>query len=171
MNGTVRALGATILFTGAGVWALLFHSVPWEYVAPHAIFYAVLVLNTFHSIRFFSPLTPERPFQTFIDLALGGAYVALALSIGIPVMFAFFATLLFILASAKYADLLQRTPHDATMRKKILIDLLGATLCIATLGLTLIGAPQNAAWILAVSFLIANAYLLWIRPMYRLVLK
>lgn len=168
MRAKVRALGVSILFTAVGVWAILFHSVPWEYVIPHTIFYATLTLNTFFSVRFFTPITPESSFHTGIDLALAGAYIALALSIGIPMAFAFFALLVFVLAPAKYAQLLGRTPHDKTMRKKILIDLLGTLLCTAVLGLTIAGLEYKAAWILAAMFLAANVYLLAMRPMYRL---
>lgn len=167
MNPKIRALSVTILFSVVGVWAILFHSVPWEYVVPHVLFYAILTLNTYFSVRFYTAFTPESAFQTGIDLALAGAYIALALSIGIPVAFSFFALLIFVVAPAKYAHLLGKTSHDATLRKKILIDLLGTIMCVGVLGLTLAGLEYKAAWILTGLFGIANLYLLGIRPMYR----
>ena len=73
MSPVSRARSATVLFSVVGVWSVLFHSVPWEYVYPHALFYAVLTINTFFSIRFYSAFTPASRFQTLIDLALVNA--------------------------------------------------------------------------------------------------
>jgi hypothetical protein len=169
MSPKIRALAATILFSITGCWALLFHTIPWEFVIPNGIFYAVLTINTYFSIRFYSAFTPDEPFQTFIDLLLAASYIGLALTIGIPVAFAFFALLIFVVAPAKYAHMLGKTPHDKTLRRKILIDLLGTFTCAFVLGLSLIGLELKAAWILAVLFTLANIYLLAIKPMYRFV--
>ncbi len=169
MTPYIRALSATVLFSVVGIWSLLFHSVPWEYVYPHVMFYVVLTINTFFSIRFYSAFTPESGFQSFIDFVLSGAYVALALSIGIPLAFAIAALIIFTLAPAKYAHLLGRTPHDATLRKKILIDVLGTSLCVLVLVLTLMGMEHSAAWLLAGLFAFANVFLLLIKPMYTFV--
>ena len=169
MNPSLRALSATILFSAVGMWSLLFHAVPWEYVIPHVIFYAALTVNTYFSLRFYAAFTPESTFQTAIDLALTVAYIALALSIGIPLAFSFFALTVFTIAPAKYAHMLGRTSHDATLRKKILIDLLGTALCALVLGLTLVGLELKGAWILASLFALANVYLLTIKPMYAFV--
>ncbi len=169
MSPKNRALAATILFSVVGMWSILFHSVPWEFVVPHVIFYAVLTLNTFFSVRFYTSFTPPSLFQSFIDIALAAAYIGLALTIGIPLAFAFFALTVFTIAPAKYAHMLGRTAHDATLRKKILIDLLGTVMCVFVLGLTLVGFEQKAAWILAALFTAANIYLLAIKPMYTFV--
>jgi hypothetical protein len=166
MSPKLRALSATILFSVAGIWSVLFHNVPWEYVFPHAVFYIVLTINTFFSIRFYAAFTPESSFQTFIDMALAAAYIALALSIGIPLAFAICALIIFSIAPAKYAHLLGATPYDATIRKKILIDLLGTALCVLVLVLTIVRMEVEAAWVLAGLFTLANMYLLLMRPMY-----
>ena len=50
MTGLVfplRALAATVGFTVVGLLGLLLVPAPWTTKAPNAIFYAVLVLNTF----------------------------------------------------------------------------------------------------------------------------
>ena len=167
MSSKTRALGATILFCAAGFWAVLFHNVPWEYVYPHILFYTVLTINTFFSIGFFSSFTPESTFQSGIDFALAAAYIGLALMIGIPLPFSYFALLIFILAPLKYAALSGKTPYNATLRRKILIDLSGTLLCAVVLALTLLQMAWEAGWILAILFALANIYLLLIRPMYR----
>lgn len=170
MNPNTRALGATILFSVAALWALLFHAVPFEFVWPHALFYATLTINTYFSVRFYSAFTPETTFQYLIDGALTLAYIALALSIGLPVPFALCALLVFAIAPAKYAQMLGATAYDKTLRKKILIDLLGTSMCVAVLGITLLGYESQGAWLLAGLFAAANVYLLLIKPMYRHVL-
>lgn len=169
MSPKLRALTATILFAAVGVWSVLFHNVPWEYSIPHIIFYVVLTINTYFSVRFYTAITPASVFQTLIDVALAAAYIGLALTIGVPIAFAYFALLIFTIAPAKYAHLLGKTPHDKTLRRKILIDLLGTLMCVFVLGLTLVGLELKAAWILAGLFTLANIYLLAIKPMYRLI--
>ncbi len=164
-----RALVATILFSIVGFWSVLFHNVPWEFSIPHILFYAVLTINTFFSVRFFSAFTPESMFQSLVDGALAVSYVALALSIGIPVAFTVCALIIFTIAPMKYAHILGKTPHDKTLRKKILIDLMGTMMCVVVLVLTLCGMELDAAWLLAVMFAMANVYLLAIRPMYAFV--
>ena len=166
MNPHMRALSAITLFSAVGLWSLLFHNVPWEFVVPHLIFFVVLTINTYFSVQFYSAFTPASAFQSGIDAALTIAYLGLALTIGFPLAFSLFALAAFTIAPAKYAHMLGRTPHDAILRKKILIDLLGTALCVIVLALTIMGYELKAAWILAGVFAIANIYLLAIKPMY-----
>lgn len=137
-------------------------------ILPHVIFFAVLILNTVFSVRFWRPLQPKSPVQLVIDGVLLANYAALLFAIGRPIEFAFFAALLFIAATMKYAVMLGVVPHTDVLRKKIIIDLLGAFLCAAVLFATLMGYALYAAWALAVIFTLANIYLLYFRPMYKL---
>ena len=166
MNSGLRAFFVTYLFLTVGLWWALFHAPAGPTTLPHLIFYAVLTLNTYFSVRFHASFTPESPFQTCIDLALAVSYIALAVSIGAPIAFSFCAVLIFAIAPAKYTHTIGRTPHDKTLRKKVLIDLLGTVGCVLVLGLTFAGFELQAAWILAGTFTLANMYLLFIRPMY-----
>src|SRR3954470_23834087 len=106
MNPKTRALGATYLFTCVGAWALLFHNVPWGFVIPHAIFYTVLTLNTYYSVRLYTEIAPEHTFQKSVDVALAVLYIALGLTMGLPMPFAFFALCIFTVAPMKYAQML-----------------------------------------------------------------
>lgn len=167
MNPRLRAFLVTYLFSTVGLWSVFFHAPSGIFVVPHALFYAVLTLNTYFSVRFYSVFTPDSLFQTGIDLALAAAYICLALSIGLPLAFSLFALVIFIIAPAKYAHMIGSTAHDATLRRKILIDLLGTALCMLVFALTLTYHELSAAWIFAVLFGAANIYLLGINPMYR----
>ena len=65
---------------------------------PDTLFYAIIVLNTFFSVRLFSSITPPSFWQAITDAALVLAYVALALTIGREWAFPFFALCVFIVA-------------------------------------------------------------------------
>ncbi|MDO8514399.1 MAG: hypothetical protein Q7S50_02530 [bacterium] len=163
-----KTVAATITFALAGLISLLFFAAVSVYLLPHSIFYAVLVLNTFFSIRFFSRLIAPSPRQTAVDAILVVLYIILAYSLGNAFAFPLVATCLFLVATAKYVIELDSNPHVSVLKRKISLDLLGAALCAATLGGVLAGNPLASAWILAAVFAAANVYLLFIRPMYRL---
>lgn len=167
MNSTIKAFVATALFSALGCWMGLDAPRTPE-LAPELLFYIVLVINTFFSIRFYAAMQPGTISQTLIDAALGLCYVALAVSFGHPLLFAFSALCLFIAAPPKYALMLGRVPHAALLRRKILIDTSGTVACAALLGSTLFGHSLFGMWAFAIVFALANVYLLLIKPMYRL---
>lgn len=168
VNGTVKTMLATAAFSLAGIASLALVAPASSVLLPHIIFYAVLVLNTFFSIRFFSRIAPENLSQIEIDTVLVILYFALASSLGRPILFAFFALCLFIAASSKYPLLLLVIPQTDVLKRKILIDLLGTATCAGILGATLLGYAFEAAWTSAILFSLANVYLLAIKPMYHL---
>ncbi len=164
----IRATLATLFFIAAGVAALLFVAPPNEYVLPHSIFYAVLTLNTFFSIKLYATIQPNDQHQRIVDFLLVAAYVALAFSIGRAFEFSLVALILFIFATPKYAMMRGKIPHDALLRRKILIDLSGVAFTAVVFLGTIAGYPLESAWVLAIGFVIANIYHLVINPMYHL---
>lgn len=167
MSPKTRALLAILLFTLAGVVSVSLRE-PSEFLVPHALFYGVLLINTFFSIRFFSPLQPKTFLQFFADVVLALIYVALAFSIGNPVTYALFAMLLFVIGTQKYVLMRGEVPHKILLKRKIKANLAGAALCAVIVGGTIAGPALESAWILAIVFTIANVYLLLIKPMYQL---
>ncbi len=165
---TTKAAVATLVFSLVGVVSFFAYAVLSSYLLPHMIFYTVLVINTFFSIRFFSRIAPENTSQVVIDVILIVLYCALALSMGRPMEFAFLALCLFIAASIKYPLLLRVILQTQVLKKKTLIDLIGTMTCAGVLGATILGYAFEAAWVAALGFTLANIYLLFIRPMYRL---
>jgi hypothetical protein len=162
----IRAVGATALFALAGIAGFFFAPAPWTAKAPNAVFYAVLVLNTFFSVRFFDALPPHPRDERAIDGLLAILYLALAAAIGTPLVFALISTLLFAAAVAKYVLLMPIMTRQDILRRKIRIDALGLVLCAATLAGTLVSDPLWSAWAAAALFALANVYLLAISPMY-----
>jgi hypothetical protein len=75
---------------------------------------------------------------------------------------------MFIVATIKYACLLNKIPQPKLLKRKIIIDLVGVSGCALILGGILAGYTELSLWTLAVSFLIANFFLLIVWPMYRL---
>jgi hypothetical protein len=161
-----RALAAALGFAVVGLLGFLFVPQPWAAKAPNAVFYAVLVLNTFYSVRFFDALPPQDRDERIIDGALSLLYVALAATIGASLLFAAVGALLFVAAVAKYVLLLRVMDRHDILRRKILIDGLGLALCLATLIGGALFDPLWSAWAQAVVFAAANVYLLAVRPMY-----
>ena len=161
-----RAIGATIAFAVAGLAGLLLSPQPWAAKAPNAVFYAVLVLNTFFSIRFFDTLPPRDRDERIIDAVLAVVYVVLAAAIGALQWFALLATLLFAAAVAKYVLLLPVMDRRTLLMRKIRIDALGLALCAATALATALWDPLLSAWGQAILFALANVYFLAVNPMY-----
>ncbi|MEK7133640.1 MAG: hypothetical protein AAB804_01055, partial [Patescibacteria group bacterium] len=113
-------------------------------------------------------LQPNDVRQLLIDGLLVVTYLALAFSIGRPTHFAIAALALFIAAPVKYILMRGRTPHEALVERKIFLDSLGTLSCAVLVGGTLAGYALEAAWLFAMGFTLANVYLLFIRPMYRM---
>ncbi len=168
-NPTTRAWVVSIFFTAAGLLSFFVIAPDTRYVWPNALFYAVIVINTFYSVRLFARIAPSSFSQTAVDGLLVLSYLGLAFSLGREWAFPFFALCIFVAAPIKYVLMLGVVPHSDLLRKKLLIDLSGTAMCaIALLGAVFLEYPLTAAWSLAIFFSLANIYLLAIRPMYRL---
>lgn len=163
-----KSVLATTAFSLAGIVSALFYSVVSPFLLPHFIIYALLVFNTYFSIRFWSALQPADIRQTLIDGVLVLAYLALAFSMGEPTYFVFAAFALFALATFKYVLMRGRTPYEAIVERKTGIDALGALACAVLIAGVLLGFALEATWLFAIGFALANVYLLLVKPMYRL---
>jgi hypothetical protein len=166
--GTIdKAVLATGFFTAAGIAGLFLSGASWEERAPTALVYAVLVVNTWFSVRFFSRLPPIDRNELAIDGLLTVLYVALAFAIGRIIPFIAIATVLFFVAVGKYALLLPVLNLPRTLRRKMFIDALGGLLSLSALIGALLGYELKSAWAFALIFLVANGFLLLVQPMYR----
>lgn len=168
MSPTTKASLGTLGFSLIGIAAFFYNAPHTPLLPPHVIFYITLLINTFFSLRFFAPIQPGNVSQTIIDAVCAAAYITLALSLGLAIPFGLSALALFVASPAKYALMLGLVPNAAMLRRKILINLLGTASCAGLLGITLLGHPLQGAWAFAISFTLANVYLLAIKPMYRL---
>ena len=168
MDSTLKAFSVVALFALIALGAIFFRAPLDSFLVPHTIFYTVLLVNTFYSIRFWAAIQPQDSSQMLIDGILAVTYIALALSIGRPISFAIAALALFIAAPIKYMLMLGKIPRAALLGKKIAIDGAGTAICTLVLVLTLSGYGLVSAWIFAISFTLVNIYLLRINPMYRL---
>jgi hypothetical protein len=168
MNPLMKALFACGVFSAIAVWTVFFLAPVVPELVPQELFFAVLIINTFFSIQFYSEIQPKNVSQTLIDTLLVITYLALAFSFGRPELFTFAALCLFIAAPPKYALMLGEIPHLKLLERKMLLDSLGTAGCAALLGATLLGYSLIAIWAMAVLFALANVYLLFVRPMYKL---
>lgn len=164
-----RAMFVTVAAVIGGLVGWYFSITDWRASLPLGIFYAILVINTYPSVRLFSSLVPlEDGRHALADILLAFTYISLVVSFGNPSQFALCALVLFMVAAGKYSLMLHEIPHPSLLQRKIRVDLLGALLCAAVLAAMLFGWQYQAAWALAIVFALANVYVLMVRPLYRL---
>jgi len=163
-----RAAGATSLFAAAGVASACRGSPDWVVSAPLGVAYALLVVNTYCSIRCFGAIIPpELRTQRLLDVVLGATYLALAGSLGDPVRFAAVGALLFAVATFKYALLLGRLDAAELLARKVRVDTVGTIVSVVALVVASRGYEQAAAWGLLGLNAAANLVVLWWKPLYR----
>jgi hypothetical protein len=166
-DGSRRAIAATAFFFACGTWFAARNVSDWERSAPLVASYGILLVNTFFSIRCFGSLRGcSEPRQRAVDVGLVGLYAGLAASFGDEQRFVAVATLLFAVATLKYALLLGRGPVRLLARK-LTLDAIGTIACVWTLLVILAGYPTEASWGLAIVNAAVNLYVLCIRPLYR----
>ncbi len=162
-----RSLLACGIFAIAGALGWYFTS-DGERSFPLVGYYAILVVNTFFSIKTFAAITPQNTTQDLADIVLVLIYIALAFSFSSVLLFSASSTMLFLVAIGKYVHLMMLITYRNFLRRKIRLNALGASLSLCALALALSGQPAEAAWLLFGLFAVANIYLLAINPMYRL---
>ena len=163
-----KATLASLAFFAIFVWAAKYIVVDWELSLPLAIFYVILILNTYFSVKLFSGITPkDNILQNIIDIILGTFYVLMLLNLNSPVSFYFLTLALFIFACMKYTFLLGVIDYPALLKRKIFVDLLGVLGCVIILALAVFNY-SFAGWLFAGGFFIANIFVLWLWPIYRL---
>jgi len=168
MTPVRKATFACLSFAGIGLFGWFTTGVENVASVPLLVYYAVLLINTFFSIRIFSAITPKSFVQTLFDRVAAVFYLALAFSFGSVPTFAAVSAGLFLLAVAKYVHLKGLVPSSALLPRKIVLNTLAALLSLFALALTLLGFSEAAAWVLCIIFALANIYLLIFNPMYRI---
>ena len=164
-RGYHKALLVATAFAIAGVISALI-------ATPHPallLFYVTIAINTYYSVMFFAPLTPhEHAEQHLIDTVLAIWYVLMAATLSDPYSFTLFSTALFLTAVLKYEFLRLVLAHGEMLTRKIMIDIGGAALSAAAFAGVVFADVNLSVWAFAVVFVIANIYLLYVKPMYRI---
>lgn len=165
MSAKLKASIFTTLFSSIG-GVVIYKNFNWS-LLPLILFYVVLMINTYFSIEFFSRIIPKKRLeQEIIDLLLVFSYLFLALSFNNSVWYVLFATILFVVATLKYIFLLGIVDLKI-LKKKMIIDGFGIMLCVLALVVCFTGWEVITTWVWSLIFLLANIYLLFIRPMYK----
>ncbi len=133
-----------------------------------SIFYLLLIINTFFSIRTFATITPKDHFgQKIWDILLILCLVSLPLVFSSTIDFVSIALVLFVVASLKYIFLIPVVNFSRLLFYKIRIDTLGILLCTLCLLGVIGGFPRASTDIWTSIFFLANVYVLWYEPLYR----
>lgn len=165
---TKKALLVSALFACAGVVEYVFY--PGNGVPALGLFFIVLTVNTYFSIRFYAKLFPHPAFvDHLIDATLVVLYLGLATTLSSILLFEYIGFLMFVVATTKYALLLRQRSYESTLRKKIRIDTYGIMLFAFCTIVSIARYEVMSSWMLALLFLGANVYLLIFKPMYRVI--
>ena len=132
------------------------------------LFYATLTVNTYYSVKTFASITRSNMIQNIVDTYLLIVYLFLGSSLGYPILFWSIALLLFASAPAKYFNLASLIHRPKLIRRKTSLDFLAAALVASALAGTVLLNVTGSAYLAATVFAVANVYLLYIRPMYRI---
>ena len=165
-NATRLAACATVGFTAAAVAGSLWTVRDWASSWPLLGFYALLVINTFFSIRCFSSIAPRQAApQIVIDCALVALYFYLAFQFANVTRFLWVSVVLFLVAILRHAFMLHTPGYVKLLTRKLLLNLLAAAGCGAALVGVAVGLPQSLVIWLG-GFLLANIYILLVSKMY-----
>ena len=162
----MRAIAAAAGFSLIGFFALLIYGVNAPEVLPDVLFYAILVIHTYFSVRFFSTVIPQNLWQIVTDLALVVVYCALALSFGNGFRFISVALCLFAVAIFKYVPSLSQPHLNALMSRKIKYLLGGVSLAIYSLIIAFVANDVVATWFFVVIYTYFTYIILLIERMY-----
>jgi hypothetical protein len=162
---------AWLVCIGLAAWAVLvifkFKIYP-EFFAIF-IFYTLLLLNTFFSIRLFATITPKDHFgQRLWDILLFLCLIFLPFFFNVSLNFVFMTLLLFVAATLKYIFLMPIVGFSKLLFEKIRIDTLGILLCLSCLAGLIIGFTKTSLDLWTLVFFLANVYVLWYKPIYLL---
>lgn len=165
-GATYRAALASLFFTLVG--AVAWWKIGWTDTSPPLFaYYAVLIINTFLSIRTFGALARGSIAQSVLDIVLIFMYVLLAFSIWSATLFAAVSAVLFFVSIIKYVHLQRHVSTALLLSRKIRLNTLAALLSCVAFGISL-GFPQLAAWLLGAAFVLASIYLFLTDSMYRI---
>lgn len=164
-----KRAAAVAVFFGLSLLLAISSVTDWAKSWPLVLFYAVLLLNTYFSVRSFASITPKEHIgQQLIDFALVACMLLLLINLNSALNFIALTTLLFIIATLKYIFLSEIAGYSKLMYMKIRIDALGILFCFLTLLAALWGYPRQASIVWALIFVLANFYVLHWNPHYDL---
>jgi hypothetical protein len=127
---------------------------------PLVLFYVLLLLNTYFSVRCFSSVPEsESSLQVVINVLLSLIYAGLAALFQNPPAFVWLTILLFFVAALKYA-LIDSKEFSNILRRKTVIDLVGGIWCTTAFGALSYSPASYVLWIWFVGFIIGNIYVL-----------
>lgn len=162
-----RVLFGTSVFSFFGLLGTIVLVDNWVVSLPLILTYAVLVYDTFFSVRYFSAITPVNDsVQNFFDLILIISYGLIALNLNNPLGFMASTSGMFLIATGKYIVLRQRIGGSTILSRKVHIDILGAVgygLCTVPI---FFGWIWQASWVLFIAYTMVNIQILWRNPLY-----
>jgi hypothetical protein len=162
-----RAIAATVIFVAVGIMGSVLFITDWRTGWPLVLFYIALVANNYFSIRYFSDIVPPHAsWQMPIDTALVALCIILTLTLGNPLYFMLATTILFSVATLKYASALHTIVAPERLHRKIKIDAMGAAGSSLALAGVILGQAFAATAVWAIVFFAVSIYVILMEPLY-----
>ena len=131
------------------------------------LFYTVLCLNTYYSIKVFAALTnPWSISQNIIDVLLVIIYSTLAWYLADVSAALTLTVVLFGFAFIKYVILPPTFPSPQLLFRKKIIDGLGFIGALIIWFCVIVLHIKEAVWVWTAGFILVNIYILWLKPLY-----
>ncbi len=165
MSSSLKALLVSLFF----LVLASYRSVVFDLTPPLVLtlFYAVLCLNTYYSIKVFAALTnPWSISQNIIDALLVITYSILAWYLADVPTTLTLTVVLFGFALIKYFILPADFSSPRLLFRKKIIDGLGFVGALIIWFCVVMLHIQEAVWVWTAGFIIVNIYILWLKPLY-----
>lgn len=159
----------TLIYTTLGLVGVFYLVTDWMVSLPIVVFYFLILVSTHLSVSFFLSIIPEHGYlQKVINGALLVIYFILAFTLNNPLNFMIVTALLFSVSTTKYLLMVEEHPHKKLLWRKVSVQTLGTIACILTILGILSGYTLVATSLWLVCFIIANIYIISIKPLYRI---
>ncbi|TSC82453.1 MAG: hypothetical protein G01um101420_286 [Parcubacteria group bacterium Gr01-1014_20] len=172
MNETKATLFATVMtliYTLLGLVSIFYMVDDWLVSLPIVVFYFLILVSTHLSVSFFLSIIPEHSYiQKVINGALLVIYFILAFNLNHPLNFMIVTALLFSVSTIKYLLMVEENPHKKLLWRKVSVQTLGTIACILTILGILSGYALISTSLWLFCFIIANIYIISIKPLYRI---
>jgi len=169
MKPDLKAFLTCAAFTVFFIVGLMISKQTSDILTPLSIFFLILIVNTYFSIKLFAQLTPMSDHvQNLMDALLVVLYALLAYGLRNALLFTSILTIVFVVATFKYVLLKRVIDHPRLLKNKTWIDATGVLMCLIAVCGTFFGYEVLTSWFLAIVFGVANIFLLFVKPMYRI---
>ena len=166
-----KAQVVVAMLTTFSVYYTWTHVHDWNSILAPLVYYVVLLISTYFSVRCFDALTPpQSPVQDVLDVVLVLFYFVLATLFTAPAILLFVTAAFFSVTTLKYILLMSEKtlPHFKQIDYKAAINGCGTISALLCYWIALQGNVVLGMWLWVAIFCSANFFIFFIKPLYRI---